>query len=394
MLETHWTLDPEVTFLNHGSFGAAPRVVLEEQRQWRDLLERGPVEFLAPERSLEGRLDHVRTVLSTQFGCRFDDLAFVRNATDGVNAVLRSLPLDEENEVVITSHGYGACSNAVRYVVERMGGRVLVADLPFPVRSPGEILDAIKAATTDWTRLIVVDHVTSATGLILPIEEIVEYAHGHGIRVLVDGAHAPGMVPLNLEKIGADYYTGNLHKWICAPKAAGFLHVKEEHQHEVRPTVISHAAGTPRPGRSRFHAEFDWTGTFDPSPLLSVPKAIEFLGSVVTGGLGEVMRANHDLVMTGANIVLEALGAEPQAPESMIGSLATLPLPDGAPVTDGGIDPLQRTLVNDYKIEVPVVHWPKPGKRWIRLSAQLYNRVSDYEKLAGALRAELSVVAG
>lgn len=391
MFESHWTLDPEITFLNHGSFGAAPRVVLEEQRRLRDELERRPIEFLAPERELEPKLDQVRTVLADLLGSRFEDLAFVHNATDGVNAVLRSFPLDEENEILVTSHGYGACNNAARYVAERAGGRVQVAEIPFPLAGPEQVLDAIKAGVTDWTRLIVVDHVTSATGIILPIKGIAEYAHEHGIRVLVDGAHAPGMIPLNLDKLGADYYTGNLHKWICAPKTAGFLHVKKRNQHEVRPTVISHAAGTPRPGRSRFLAEFDWTGTFDPTPLLSVPKAIEFLESAVPGGLQGVMEANHSLVMAGAKIVLEALGTEASAPESMIGSLTTMPLPDGPAVTDGGMDPLQRALVTKHKIEVPVVHWPKPGKRWLRISAQLYNRVSDYEKLGVALRTELQL---
>lgn len=391
MLENHWSLDPDVTFLNHGSFGAAPRVVLEEQRRLRDELERRPIEFLAPERELEPKLDHVRTVLSDRFGCRFGDLAFVRNATDGVNAVLRSFPFDQENEILMTNHGYGACRNAARYVAGRHGGRVRVVDIPFPVTGPEQVLEAIKGAVTDWTRLIIVDHVTSPTGIILPVKEIVAYAHQHDIRVLVDGAHAPGMIPLSIDELDADYYTGNLHKWICAPKAAGFLHVKEKYQHEVRPTAISHAAATGRPGRSRFLAEFDWTGTFDPSPLLSVPKALEFLDNVLPGGLDAVRKANHRLAMEGGNLVAEALGAETPAPESMIGSLRTIPLPAGVAVTDGGVDPLQQVLMAKYQIEVPIVHWPKPGKRWIRISAQLYNQLSDYEKLGAALRTELQL---
>ena len=318
----------------------------------------------------------------------FDDLAFVRNATDGVNAVLRSLPWDSGEEILVTSHGYNACSNAAHFVAERNGGRVAVADIPFPIASAQDVLEAIKAACTDWTRLILVDHITSPTGIILPVAEIVAFAHAHGIRVLVDAAHAPGMVDVSLDETGADYTTGNLHKWICGPKTSGFLHVRRELQDEVRPCVISHAANTERPNRSRFLAEFDWTGTFDPTALLSVPKAIDFLETVLPeGGLSAVMRANHGLVIAGRDLVAESLDVEPPAPNEMLGSLAALELPAGPPPETGRTDELQQRLFRDHRIEVPIFHWQ--GRRLIRLSAQVYNDLSDYEALASALRSEL-----
>ena len=236
-LVQHWGLHPEVTFLNHGSFGAAPRVVLEAQRREQDAQERDPIHYLAPERSLYGKLDAVRDRLAAFLGCPSGDLAFVRNATDGVNAVLRSFPLEAGDRIVITSHGYNACNNAARYVAERAGAEVVVADIPFPLSDPAEASAAVAEACCDRTRLVLVDHVTSPTGLILPVEEIVQAARDRGIRTLVDAAHGPGMPPMNLEQVGADYTTGNLHKWLCGPKVSGFLHVRPERALPDRPVL-------------------------------------------------------------------------------------------------------------------------------------------------------------
>lgn len=386
----HWGLDPEVAFLNHGSFGAAPRVVLEAQRREQDAQERDPIHYLAPERTLYGKLDAVRERLAAFLGCPVADLAFVRNATDGVNAVLRSFELREGDRIVITSHGYNACNNAARFVAERAGAEVVVAEIPFPLTDPAEASAAVAAACCDRTRLVLVDHVTSPTGLILPVEEIVRAARARGIRTLVDAAHGPGMLPMNLDRVGADYTTGNLHKWLCGPKVSGFLHVRPELQESVRPCVISHAANTPAPGRSRFVAEFDWTGTFDPSPLLAVPTAIDFLEGVLPGGIQAVRAHNRALVLEGRGILCEALGVSPPAPDSMVGSLVTLPLPaspaDAPP--SGRVDPLQLALFERHRVEVPIMHWPAKGRRWVRISAQVYNDRSDYERLAAGLVAE------
>lgn len=383
-----WQLDPSIDFLNHGSFGATPTAVLGAQRDLQDELEREPVRFLAPERDLEPKLDAVRGVISGLVGADPADIAFVRNATDGVNAVLRSFPLQPGDEVVATDHGYNACTNAARFAAERASATLRVARIPFPIASPDEVLAAIETTFTERTRLLLVDHVTSSTGLVLPIEQIVAAARRRGIRVLVDGAHAPGMVPVDLQQIGADYYTGNHHKWLCAPKTSGFLYVRRALQPEVRPTVISHAANRPRPGRSRFLAEFDWTGTYDPTALLATPASIHFLENLRPGGLGQQMAANRRLAMAAREILVEALRIAPPAPPEMIASMVTVPLPSEPDPAAGPLDSLQVRLFDHYRIEVPVFPGPGEAPRCLRISAQAYNDVSQYRRLADALTAE------
>lgn len=380
-MKQHWQLSTGLTYLNHGSYGATPRVVLEEQSRLRELLERNPVKFLSPERDLEAQLDRVRDVLSGLVGAPARDLGFVRSATDGVNAVLGSLRLEPGDEVVVTDHGYNACINAARYFVERQGAAVRVAAVPFPLAGPAQVVEAVERALTPRTRLLLVDHVTSPTGLVFPVAELVAMAQAHGARVLVDGAHAPGMLPLDLAGLGADYYTGNHHKWLCAPKASGFLYVQPRWQHEVRPTVISHGANRPRPGRSRFLAEFDWTGTFDPTALLSLPAAIAFLGSLHPGGIDELMRANRRLAVQARARLCAALQVEAPAPESMLGSLAAVELPQ--PLRDRD---LQARLRDGFAIEVPVIDWPAGNTRLVRVSMQAYNDLADVERLIEALQ--------
>ncbi|WP_417745349.1 aminotransferase class V-fold PLP-dependent enzyme [Rosistilla oblonga] len=374
----HWQLNPAIDFLNHGSFGATPTVVLDAQRRFRDAMESDPIEFLAPERELLPKLDRVREVIAQLVNADARDIAWVRNATDGVNAVVQSFPFAPGDNVVVTDHGYNACSNAVRYAAERFGAEVRVAEIPFPIASPDEVVDAIERTIDDATRLLLVDHVTSPTGLVFPIEAIADVARRRGVRVLVDGAHAPGMVAIDLPRLGVDYYTANHHKWLCAPKTSGFLWVKPELQAQVRPTVISHAANRPIDGRSRFLSEFDWTGTFDPSPLLAVPAAIEFLDSLYPGGLTELMQSNHHLALQSRDRLCEALEIAPPAPDSMLGSLVALPLP----VSDA---PLQQILRDQHGFEFPIYPGPKPDTRLMRVSLQAYNDLEQIDRLADLL---------
>jgi isopenicillin-N epimerase len=379
-MKQHWQLSPGLTYLNHGSYGATPRVVLREQSRLRELLECNPMQFLSPERDLEPQLDDVRAALARLVGARAQDLAFVRSATDGVNAVLGSLPLECGDDIVVTTHGYNACVNAARYFAQRNGATLRVAAVPFPLAGPEQVLEVVEAALTARSKLLLIDHVTSPTGLVFPVAELVALAHARGVRVLVDGAHAPGMLPLDLARLGADYYTGNHHKWLCAPKASGFLHVQPCWQPEVRPALISHAANRPRPGRSRFIAEFDWTGTFDPTALLSLPAAIGFLDSLYPDGIGDAMRWNRRLALEGRARLCDALQTQPPAPESMLGSMAAVVLPQG--LGDAG---LQVRLRDEYAIEVPVIDCPGSDRRLLRLSMQAYNDMADVERLIEAL---------
>ena len=382
-----WPLDPVVTFLNHGSFGACPRAVLEEQARLRDRLEGEPVRFLS--RELEGLLDAAREALGAFLGAPADDLAFVPNATTGVNTVLRSLDLGAGDEVVATDHTYNACRNALNAAGARAGARVVVATLPFPVAEPEQVVETVLARVGPRTRLALVDHVTSPTGLVLPIERLVRELASRGVDALVDGAHAPGMVPLDLRALGVAYYTGNCHKWICAPKGSGFLYVRRDRQKDIRPLVLSHGANSPRVDRSAFRLEFDWVGTIDPTAYLTVPEAIRYMGSLVPGGWPALMAHNRATALAARDRLCDALGVPPPAPDSMIGSLAALPVPAGFPPAPlhGERDPLQTALFDRYGLELPVFTWAALGCRILRISAQLYNSAADYERLAEALGA-------
>jgi isopenicillin-N epimerase len=377
-----WTLDPTVTFLNHGSFGACPRSVLELQTRLRAELEAQPVRFLS--RELEGRLDAARAALGAFVGADPDDLAFVPNATAGVNSVLRWLDLSPGDEILATDHAYGACRNAVDAVAARAGARVVVATVPFPVSSPDVVVERVLAAVTTRTRLALLDHVTSATGLVLPLARLVTELAGRGVDALVDGAHAPGMLPVDLTALGAAYYAANCHKWICAPKGSAFLHVRRDRQAGVRPLSISHGATDDRSDRSRFRLEFDWTGTDDPTAYLCVPEALRVMSGALPGGWPAVMARNRSLALRARELMVEALRTTMPAPESMIGSLAAVPLPALTTPVPRRRDPLQMALL-ERGIEVPVTRWPGGTQRAIRVSAQLYNAAGDYEKLAAAL---------
>ncbi len=385
-MKHHWQLRDDLDFLNHGSFGATPRCVLDRQRIYRDALEQDPIAFLAPERELIPKLDQVRDRLAECVHASPANLAFVRNATDGVNAVVRSFPWTPNDEVVITQHGYNACNNAVRFAAERAGAIVRQAIVPFPIADPQQVCDAIEVACTEKTRLLVVDHVTSATGLVFPIDQIIRNAHQRGIRVLVDGAHAPGMVGVNLNELSADYYTGNHHKWLCAPKASGFLYVDPRWQESVRATVISHAENTLSTDRSAFLTRFDWVGTYDPTPLLCVSDAIEFLSSLHPGGLPELMSRNRQLALQSQTLLCDALKINTPAPTEMIGSLVTLPFNlESIPSEYHAPTMLQSWLYQQHHFELPIFQSVSANGVLMRLSLQAYNSLDQVARLADVL---------
>jgi isopenicillin-N epimerase len=385
-----WPLDPAVTFLNHGSYGACPRAVLEHQAALRAELEAEPVLFLG--RNLESRLDAARARLAAFLGANPDDLAFVTNATGGVNAVLRSLSFAPGDEVLTTDHAYAACKNTLDYVAGRAGVKVNVAVVPFPLTSPDEVVAAVLAKVTPKTRLALLDHITSPTALVLPIAKLVRELAARGIDALVDGAHGPGMLPLDLDALGAAYYTGNCHKWLCTPKGSAFLWVRRDRQAAVHPLTISHGHTGEREGRTRFRLEFDWMGTSDPTAWLTVPMAIDYLGALVPGGWPALMARNRALALEGRALLCAAAGTRPVCPEEMVGSIASVRLAD-SPLKKPAWrqpDPLQPRLFGEWGIEVPIMRWPAAPKRLIRISAQLYNRREQYVKLAGALAKELA----
>jgi Selenocysteine lyase len=384
-----WPLDPAVTFLNHGSYGACPKAVLEHQAALRAELEAEPVLFLG--RKLDERLDLARARLGEFVGADPDDLAFVTNATGGVNAVLRSLAFSSGDEVLTTDHCYAACKNTLDYVAGRAGVKVNVAVVPFPLASPDEVVAAVMAKVTPKTRLALLDHITSPTALVLPIARLVSELDARGIDTAVDGAHGPGMVPLDLNRLGAAYYTGNCHKWLCTPKGSAFLHVRRDRQAAIHPLTISHGHVGEREGRTRFRLEFDWMGTSDPTAWLTVPMAIDYLGSLVPGGWPALMARNRALALEARGLLQDAVGAAPVCPDEMVGSIASVRLPD-SPLTNPKWrqpDPLQPRLFGQWGIEVPVMRWPAAPKRLVRVSCQLYNERAQYAKLADALRKEL-----
>jgi isopenicillin-N epimerase len=393
-LAVHWNLDPGVTFLNHGSFGATPRAVLEAQDAWRARMEREPVAFFA--RDLEPALDEARAALGAFVGADPDDLVFVTNATTGINIVARSLRLSPGDEIVLLDHAYPAARNALRAVADEAGARLVTASIPFPGASPGAARDAVLAAVGPRTRLVMIDHVTSPTALVLPVAEIVAALAERGVETLVDAAHSPGMLDVDLDAIGAAYATGNCHKWMCAPKGSAFLHVRRDLQERVRPIVISHGATSPRTDRSRFRLEHDWTGTLDPTPWLSVPAAIDFGAGLVPGGWPALRERGHRLAVAARDRLSGALGQPSPPPEAMIGAMVSVALP---PTTEPRpastyADRLHAALL-EAGIQVAVSPWPQqpgdtqPWRRLVRVSCAPYVGIEDIEALAVALQTAL-----
>ncbi len=385
-LRAHWTLDPDVVFLNHGSFGACPREVLVYQSELRAQLERQPVAYFL--RDLEPLHFEAPRAMGAFLGGHADDLAFVTNATTGVNAVVRSLEFEPGDELLTTNHEYNACANVMRYAAGRAGAKVVIATIDTPVRTEDDLVEPILASVTDRTKLAVLSHVTSPTAIVFPMARIVRELGARGVDVLVDGAHAPGMIDLDIESIGAAYYTGNCHKWMCAPKGAGFLHVRRDKQDGIVPTNVSHGYNATRTDTSRFRNLFDWVGTCDPTPFLCVPRALDVVGGMLEGGWPAVRAHNRALALRGATLIADRLGTQLLAPPELLGSIASfaIAVDPGEPAASALFaDPLHDRLRDEFSIEVPVIPWPEHPRRLVRVSAQLYNGLPDYEALADTL---------
>jgi len=382
-----WHLDPRVVFLNHGSFGACPKPVLAFQRRLQEQIEREPVKFFVDD--LEQLWDGSRRALARFLGAKADDLVFVPNATAGVNTVLRSLRFRPGDELLVTDYEYNACRNALVHAAQLWRAKPVVVRMPFPLKSPAQMLEAVMDRVTCRTRLALLDHVTSQTAVVMPIAKLIRELEARGVDTLVDGAHTPGMIELNVQALGAAYYTGNCHKWLCAPKGAAFLHVRRDKQKDLRPLIISHGANSRRTDRSRFLLEFGWMGTVDPSAVLSVGEALRFMSSLLPGGWSQIRARNHALALAAQDVICRTLDIAPPCPNDMLGSMAAFPVPDLSAAEMRRLarepDPLRQRLRREYNIEVPTTPWPAPPKRLLRISAQLYNSLPQYVRLAETL---------
>ncbi len=373
-IRKEWLLDEDVIFLNHGSFGACPRSVLAVQREWQERMESEPVRFMT--RELPIHLEAARAELAAFVGSRAEDLVFVHNATDGANAVLRSLlpTFKPGDELLTASHAYRAVRQTMVYVAELSGATVVDAQVPFPIADAYEVTDAIARAITPRTAFAAIDHITSPTGVIFPIKQIVALFKERGIPVLIDGAHAPGQIDLDLSTLGADYYVGNCHKWLFAPKGAALLWVDKKHQSKIHPTVISHYLG------GGYQTEFAWTGTLDPTAFLSVPAGIEFHRKLAADGSREYTRM---MLLDARREISTALGVPLAAPDEMLANLSTFLLPGDPDATDERVQRLHDALFDAYRIEVPAMN--SNGKLYVRASSQVYNDRSDFDALKFAL---------
>jgi isopenicillin-N epimerase len=374
-LRREFLLDPEVAFLNHGSFGACPRPVFARYQAWQRELEREPIDFL--DRRLPALLADARTALAGYVGCSTHDLAFVQNATTGVNLAARSLALAPGDEVLATDLEYGACDLAWDWVCRRAEARYVRAPIPLPLGDPSDVVGALFAHASERTRAVYVSHVTSMTGLVLPLEEIVARARAQGLVTIVDGAHAPAQVPVDLAALGADFYSGNAHKWLGAPKGAGFLHVQPEHQDRVDAAIVSWGY---REGNS-FSERIEKQGTRDPAAWLAMPDAIRFQAE---RDWDDVRERSRRLAHAARRELCDLLGTEPLAPDSMVAQMAAVRLARPAPHLSG-------QLFARHRVEIPV---GGPEKSLMRLSVAAYTTRDEIDRLLAALVRELDAEHG
>lgn len=367
-----WRFGPEVVYLNHGAFGATPAEVLEAQAGWRDRIEAAPGPFLSHE--YPALIRRSADAVAAAFGARGDDLVFVENATAGINAVLASLPLAPGDEVLVTRHTYGAIRNAATHWTRRAGARLTVAAWPFPPAGPDEVVAAVERMLSPRTRLALLDHIVSETGMVLPIAELAAVCRSRGVPVLVDGAHAPGQVALDLPALGVSWYTGNLHKWAFAARGCGFLWAAPEVQGALHPPVVSWGLD------GGFTAEFDWIGSRDVTPWLAAPAALAFLERL---GPDRVRNYNGDLVREAGRLLAEMWGVELVTPDAMTAAMLLVPLPGDWPGTVEAARAVHNRLWAEHRIHAGI--FPVADRLWVRLSAQVYNGLGDYEALGRAL---------
>lgn len=374
-LKKLWFLDENITFLNHGSFGATPKTVLEAVSKWHIELEKEPVEFFMSRyfdlvRQLADRLGRI-------IGSKGDSIVFIENATTGINTVLKSLIFDfkANDEILFTNHIYPAARNSINYFCEKTGGKAVEIFVPYPLTDTTQITDIVQKSLTAKTKILLIDHIFYTSGIIAPLEDIIDICRKNSTYVLVDGAHAPGMIDLKLDELQPDWYTGNCHKWMFSPKGCAFLWTRKELQNITKPLTISlfHNQG--------YCKEFDWTGTKNPAVWLALNEAIDFIDSF---GLKNIQQYNHSLLIKAIEIVEEITQIEFLTPVSSFGSIAAFELPISLEIDNETTHFLRDIFYKEFKIEIPFIHFN--DKIWFRFSSQIYNEPDDYVKLAEAVK--------
>lgn len=383
-LKSFFYLDPAVTFLNHGSFGATPRPVFEAYQNWQLRLETQPVKFLG--RDLDGFLNESRQELGRYLNADADDLVYIPNATHGVNIIARSLKLESGDEILTTDHEYGACDYTWEFISGKTGASYIHQSIPLPVHSEEEIIEYIWKGVTPHTRVIYLSHITSPTALRLPVEQICRRAKTAGILMVIDAAHAPGQIPVDLQALDADFVFGNCHKWMLNAKGSAFLYVRRELQHMIAPLIVSwgsHPTPETTTG-STFIDLLQWTGTKDPTAALTVPTAIQFMRD---HDWERVRQECHVLLQTAISRVCDLTGLPPLYPldSELYSQMGIAPLPPSR------LALLKSRLYDEYKVEVPLTQWH--DRQFVRISVQGYNSQEDIEKLVKALAILLPQVA-
>lgn len=375
-------LNPNVVFLNHGSFGACPKPVFDAYQRWQRELERQPVEFLG--RRFNDLMREARSTLADFVGADADEITYVTNATVGLNTVARSLDLRPGDEVLSTDHEYGALDRTWRFLCEKSGAKYVRQPIHVPITNADEVIEAVWAGVTDRTQVLFISHITSPTAIILPVRELIARARERNIITIIDGAHAVGQIDLNLHELGADFYSSNCHKWLMAPKGSAFLYARRDVQHLVEPLVVSWGWQSERPGASRFIDEQEWQGTRDIAAYLSVPAAIQFFRD---HDWLQVRQQCHELVRYAREQATALTGLPPLTPDhpAWFSQLSALPLPPC------DLDALKRRLYDEHRIEIPVIRWN--DRHFVRISIQGYNTQSDVDALLDALRELLPQVA-
>jgi isopenicillin-N epimerase len=380
MLRDLFLLRDDVTYLNHGSFGACPRPVFDAYQRLQRELEAEPVDFLSTRRGLPARLAAARARLAEYLGAERDELVFVTNATTGLNVAARSLALAAGDEVLATDHEYGAMDRMWRFLCRKRGATYVRQPLPLPLDDPGAVVEAIWSGVTERTKVLFLSHIASPSGVVLPVAPLVARARARGILTMVDGAHVPGQIDADLHELDCDIWAGNAHKWLLAPKGAAALYVRADAQDRIEPLVVSWGWESDHPGPNRFVDEQEWTGTRDPSAFLAVPAALDFCAE---HDWPAVRRRCREILLEGREELLKVVGLPPLCPpDPWLAQMCAVPLPAGV---DG--DALHRRLREEHRIEVPVTAFA--GRPWLRFSVQAYNDRDDIGRLVEAIRALL-----